>query len=159
MTIRNPAEIRGFLRPGQVLMGLDPGTRTIGVAVSDSRLMLASPLTTIKRTKFSKDAEALRRLARERDAGAMVIGLPLEMDGTEGRRAQAAREFGRILGDALALPVLYQDERLSTAAVERTLIGEADLSRGKRAEVVDRAAAAYILQGVLDRLYVAGGTA
>ena len=135
------------------LFGLDLGTKTIGVAVSDVTRLIASPLVLIRKTKFTAEAEELFRLMVGRGASAVVIGLPVNMDGSEGPRAQSARAFGRnLLRLKPELTVSYWDERLSTAAVNRMLIDDADLSRAKRAEVVDRTAAAYILQGALDRL-------
>ncbi len=133
------------------LIGLDLGTKTIGVAVSDVERRIASPVETIRREKFTADVQKLTMITKAQEAFALVIGLPLNMDGTEGPRAQATRSFVRNLDAHLKLPVIYWDERLSTAAVTRTLI-EQDASRAKRAEVVDRMAAAYILQGALDRL-------
>jgi len=133
------------------LMGLDLGTKTIGLALSDVERRLASPLDTIKRVKFSQDAEALLRRAQDFDVQALIFGLPLNMDGTAGPRAQATRAFMRNLRRLTPLPFAFWDERLSTAAVTRELIAQ-DASRAKRAEVVDRMAAAYILQGALDRL-------
>lgn len=134
-----------------VLLGLDLGTKTIGLGISDSSLTIASPLLTIARTKFKADAAELLALAAKNDVNGLVIGLPKNMDNTEGPRAQATRAFVRNLAALTALPMLYWDERLSTAAAERTLI-EADTSRRRRAEVIDKMAAAYILQGLLDRL-------
>lgn len=139
------------LPPAAVLFGLDLGTKTIGVALSDLSRRFASPLTTIIRKKFTPDAEALAALIAEHRPAALVIGLPLNMDGSEGPRAQATRAFIRNLAPRLDLPVVFWDERLSTVAVTRTLI-EADTSRKKRAELVDKMAAAFILQGALDRL-------
>ena len=133
------------------LIGLDLGTKTIGVAVSDVERRIASPVETIRREKFTADVQKLATITKTQEAFALVIGLPLNMDGTEGPRAQATRSFVRNLDANLKLPVIYWDERLSTAAVTRTLI-EQDASRAKRAEVVDRMAAAYILQGALDRI-------
>ncbi len=133
------------------LIGLDLGTKTIGVAVSDVERHIASPVETIRRERFTADVQRLATIAKAQEAFAMVIGLPLNMDGTEGPRAQATRTFVRNLAQHMSLPVIFQDERLSTAAVTRTLI-EQDASRAKRAEVVDRMAAAYILQGALDRM-------
>lgn len=133
------------------LMGLDLGVKTIGLALSDVERRLASPLDTIRRVKFSQDAELLLKRAAEFEICAFVAGLPLNMDGSEGPRAQATRAFMRNLAKLSATPYLYWDERLSTAAVTRELIAQ-DASRAKRAEVVDRMAAAYILQGALDRL-------
>lgn len=143
----------------QRLMGLDLGTKTIGLAVSDLGLSIATPLETIKRKKFTPDAEYLLALCKEHTIGGLVIGLPLNMDGTEGPRAQATRAFVRNLNRLSPLPVCFWDERLSTVAVTRTLL-EADTSRAKRAEVVDKMAASFILQGALDRLtYLAGNGA
>lgn len=133
------------------LLGVDLGAKTIGLALSDVERRLASPFETIRRTKFSKDAARLVELVRAFEAAALVVGLPLNMDGSSGPRAQATRAFVRNLGDLIAIPFVFWDERLSTAAVTRSLI-EQDVSRSRRAEVVDRMAAAYILQGALDRL-------
>jgi len=133
------------------LLGLDLGTKTIGVAVSDPDRKLAAPVFTIARARFASDAERLLELAAERRAVGFVLGLPLNMDGSEGPRAQATRAFARNLAKLTALPIALWDERLSTAAVERVLI-EADASRRKRKAVIDQHAAAYILQGALDRL-------
>jgi putative Holliday junction resolvase len=131
------------------LLGLDLGTKTIGVAVSDVERRIASPLETIRRTKFSADAARLVEIVAAQQAAALVLGLPLNMDGTEGPRCQATRAFARNLAPMIAAPILFWDERLSTAAVTRSLIAQ-DASRAKRANVVDRMAAAYILQGALD---------
>jgi putative holliday junction resolvase len=133
------------------LMGLDLGTKTIGLGLSDVERRLASPLDTIRRVKFSADADALLKRAADFEIAAFVMGLPLNMDGTEGPRVQATRAFMRNLAPRCDRPFVYWDERLSTAAVTRELIAQ-DASRAKRAEVVDRMAAAYILQGALDRL-------
>jgi putative holliday junction resolvase len=137
---------------GRPLVGLDLGEKTIGVAVSDATWMIASPLETIRRTQFTKDAEALFKLMAGREAEGVVIGLPVNMDGTEGPRCQSARAFGRNLLRLRDLPVAFWDERLSSAAVNRMLIDEMDMTRARRAELVDKMAAAYILQGALDRL-------
>jgi putative holliday junction resolvase len=139
------------LRARQRLIGVDLGTKTIGLALSDVERRIATPLETIRRTKFTADAARLVALADQFDVAALVIGLPLNMDGSEGARVQATRAFVRNLGALLSRPFVYWDERLSTAAVTRSLIAQ-DASRAKRAEVVDRMAAAYILQGALDRL-------
>lgn len=133
------------------LMGLDLGTRTIGVAISDGLRMTASPIETIKRVKFTQDAERLARLVADNAVTGIVVGLPLNMDGTEGPRAQSTRAFVRNLKQKIDLPMVFWDERLSTMAVTRTML-EADLSRARQAEVVDKLAASYILQGALDRL-------
>jgi len=144
-------ELAALLPPKGRLMGLDLGTKTIGLALSDVERRLASPLDTIGRAKFSRDAAALLKRAADFDICALVVGLPLNMDGTEGPRAQATRAFMRNLSKLASLPFAFWDERLSTAAVTRELIAQ-NASRAKRAEVVDRMAAAYILQGALDRL-------
>jgi len=133
------------------LIGLDLGSKTIGVAASDPDRRLAAPVETISRKRFAADAARLIALARERSAVGFVLGLPLNMDGSEGPRAQATRAFARNLAALTDLPIAFWDERLSTAAVERALI-EADASRAKRKAVIDQHAAAYILQGALDRL-------
>jgi putative Holliday junction resolvase len=133
------------------LIGVDLGTRTIGLAVSDIERRISTPLETIKREKFSKDAARMIDIAGKQGAAAFIIGLPLNMDGSEGPRAQSTRAFIRNCGPLTALPFVFWDERLSTAAVTRALIDQ-DASRARRAEVVDRMAAAYILQGALDRL-------
>jgi putative holliday junction resolvase len=139
------------LRRGQRLIGLDLGSKTIGVALSDVEFRIATAKETIKRLKFRDDAARLAKLSTEHDVAALVIGLPLNMDGSEGPRAQATRAFVRNLAGPLPLPVVLWDERLSTAAAERALI-EQDMSRAKRGAVIDAAAAAYILQGALDRM-------
>ena len=139
------------LPPKAPLMGLDLGTRTIGLAISDIGRQIATPLRTIARTKFTADAKALLAEAETHQVAALVLGLPLNMDGSEGPRVQATRAFARSLAGLTSLPIFFWDERLSTAAVTRTLIA-ADTSRKRRDEVVDKMAAAYILQGVLDRL-------
>ncbi len=142
--------------PGTPWLGLDLGEKTIGVAASDATRIIASPLVLIRKTKFTQDAEAVLRLMDERRASGLVIGLPLNMDGSEGPRAQSCRAFARNLQRLREVPVAFQDERLSTTAVERFLIDELDLTRKRRAGVVDRTAAAWILQGALDRLRDAG---
>jgi putative Holliday junction resolvase len=140
-----------LLPPRGVLIGLDLGTKTIGVATSDPDRRLATAVTTIGRKKFSTDAEQLLKLAAERQAVGFVLGLPLNMDGSEGPRAQSTRAFGRNLTALTPLPIALWDERLSTSAVERELIA-ADASRAKRKAVIDQHAAVFILQGALDRL-------
>jgi putative Holliday junction resolvase len=139
------------LSTGQRLLGLDVGTKTIGVALSDPLRMVASPFETIRRGKFVPDAEHLREVAREYGVGAIVIGLPVSMDGSEGPRCQSVRQFARNLDKILPLPMAFWDERMSTAAVERQMIAH-DMTRKRRAEIIDRVAAAYILQGFLDWL-------
>ncbi len=144
-------ELAQLHQHGQRLLGLDLGTKTIGIAVSDGMLQIAASLETIQRTKFSKDVERLLELSGQNKVCALVIGLPLNMDGSEGPRAQATRAFVRNLVRLTDLPVVLWDERLSTVAAERVMI-EADMSRKKRAAKIDAAAAAFILQGVLDRI-------
>lgn len=133
------------------LIGLDPGTKTIGVAVSDATRFIATPLETVAKKTFTQDSARLLDIIAARSLGAIVIGLPLNMDGTAGPRVQATRAFARNLARVTALPIGYWDERLSTAAVERMMIAQ-DASRQKRAAVIDSMAAAYILQGMLDWL-------
>ena len=145
------AEIAGHLPPRGGLIGLDLGTKTIGVASSDPQRRLATGVETIARKTFSLDAKRLLALADERRTAGFVLGLPINMDGSEGPRAQSARAFARNLAKLTALPIGLWDERLSTAAVERELIA-ADANRKQRAAVIDQHAAAYILQGALDRL-------
>jgi putative Holliday junction resolvase len=135
------------------LVGLDLGEKTIGVAVSDLSLTVASPLELIRKTKFTDDAKALFKLMESRGAGGIVIGLPVNMDGTEGPRCQSSRAFARnLLRLRDDLPIAFWDERMSSMAINRMLIDEADMNRARRAEVVDKAAAGWILQGALDRL-------
>jgi putative Holliday junction resolvase len=141
----------GDLPVMQAMMGLDLGTKTIGVAVSDGMQSVATPLETIKRKKFSQDAARVLEIIDDRAIGAIVLGLPLNMDGTEGPRAQSTRAFARNLEKLTPLPITFWDERLSTVAAERALL-EGDTSRKRRSEVIDHVAASYILQGVLDRL-------
>ncbi|MDP8919072.1 MAG: Holliday junction resolvase RuvX [Pseudomonadota bacterium] len=131
-------------------MGVDLGTKTIGLALSDVELRIATPLETIKRVKFTPDVGRIKELVARYEVGGLVFGLPLNMDGTEGPRSQATRAFVRNLKPLLPLPILFWDERMSTMVVTRTLL-DADASRAKRAEAVDKMAAAYILQGALDR--------
>jgi len=152
MPIVDVADLPAHLARGERLLGLDLGSKTIGLALSDPGLSLASPVETIRRTKFTRDAEALEALMAERGVGGLVLGLPVSMDGSEGPRCQSTRQFAANLLARHDWPLAFWDERLSTAAVERVLVDEADLSRRRRAQVVDRMAAAYILQGALDRL-------
>lgn len=151
----SPTELIAALAPGQRLMGLDLGSKTIGLALGDSGHKIATPFDTIRRKKFGLDAAALAEIIAAENIGGLVMGLPLNMDGSEGPRVQATQAFLRNLAnlpDFPALPALLWDERLSTAAVERTLL-EADTSRAKRADVIDKMAAAYILQGAIDAHY------
>ena len=155
MTERAPLEsvaaLAATLGPAQRLIGLDVGAKTIGIAFSDVGRVVATPRETIRRRKFAQDAETLRRLIEANDVGGLVIGLPINMDGSEGPRCQSVRQFAANLLATIDIPVVFWDERLSTVAAERALI-EADVSRKRRAEVVDKMAAAYILQGALDRM-------
>jgi putative Holliday junction resolvase len=156
MPILDLATIPAALPASAPLAGLDLGTKTIGVAVSDTSLMIASPLALIRRTKFTEDVETLFRLMASRSGSGgtfgLVIGLPVNMDGTEGPKCQSVRAFARHLLRLKDLPIAFWDERLSSSAVNRVLIGEADASRGRRADLVDKMAAAWILQGALDRI-------
>ena len=151
MAIRNIFELKSLIRPGDRLLGLDVGSKTIGLAIADSTLTIATPHETIRRTKFAKDAEALLKVVDGRQVGALVVGLPLNMDGSEGPRCQSVRQFATNLLGKRDLEIAFWDERLSTAAVTRTLL-DADASRKRRAELVDKMAAAYILQGALDMI-------
>lgn len=144
-------ELASRLRGNARLLGLDVGTKTIGMALSDLTRSVATPYDTIRRTKFTQDVHELRKVIEQNQVSGVVIGLPVNMDGSEGPRAQSARAFARNLSAHLDLPLVFWDERLSTVAAERTLL-EADASRRKRAGVIDKMAAAYILQGALDRL-------
>lgn len=153
MPVVDLLDLPAALPPRTPVVGLDPGEKTIGVAVSDLTLSIASPLALIRRRKFTEEAGELFALMAGRGAGGLVVGLPVNMDATEGPRCQSNRALARnLLRLRPELPIAFWDERLSTAAVERMLIGEADMTRARRAEVVDKTAAAYILQGALDRL-------
>jgi putative Holliday junction resolvase len=153
MPVLDLIDLPQALPPLTPVVGLDLGTRTIGVAVSDIGRVIASPLELIRKTQFTKDAQALFGLMKSRGAAGLIIGLPVNMDGSEGPRSQSSRAFGRnVLRLDPKLAIAFWDERLSTAAVNRMLISEADMTRARRAYVVDKAAAAYILQGALDRL-------
>ncbi len=151
MALCNPAELAAVLTPDARLLGLDLGSKTIGLALSDPRRTIATPLNTLKRQKFTKDAAALCTIIDAENVGGLVLGLPVNMDGSEGPRCQSTRQFAANLLEKKDIPITLWDERLSTAAVTRTLIA-ADTSRKRRGEVVDKLAAAYILQGLLDRL-------
>jgi putative Holliday junction resolvase len=150
MPLFNLKDLRVALRPNERLIGLDPGSRTIGVALSDVRLLLASPYGTIRRGKLRDNAGEILVMARKEGAGGVVVGLPLSMDGTVGPAAQAARDWTLAVSDATGLPAAVWDERLSSVAMNRFLVEEADLSRDRRAKVIDRMAAAYMLQAALD---------
>jgi putative Holliday junction resolvase len=154
MPLVDLVDLAAAMPPGGRVLGIDQGDKTLGLAISDSALKVASPLTTLKRGKIGEDAAALGQLCAERSVGALVIGLPINMDGIEGPRCQSVRQFARNLIEiaGFTLPIAFWDERLSTAAVERLLVAEADMTRKRRAAVVDKMAAAYILQGALDAL-------
>ena len=151
MIFEDISEMAAALPAMGALAGLDLGTKTIGVAVSDGMRQVASPITVIRRQKFTLDAEALLKIVTDRGLTGLVLGLPRNMDGSEGPRAQSTRAFARNLSRLTELPIGYWDERLSTVAAERALL-EGDTSRKRRAEVIDQVAAGYILQGALDRL-------
>ena len=152
MAVLDLLELPAALPAMTPVVGLDLGEKTIGVAVSDATRMVATPLELIRKTKFTDDAKALLRLMESRGATGIVIGLPVNMDGTEGPRCQSSRAFARNILRLRDLPIAFWDERMSTMAINRMLIAEADMNRARRAEVVDKAAAAWILQGALDRL-------
>ena len=152
MAVLDLTDLPGALPTHAPLVGLDLGEKTIGVAVSDTSRMIATPMALIRKTKFTEDVAALFALMAERGAAGMVIGLPVNMDGTEGPRCQSVRAFARHVLRLRDMPIAFWDERLSSAAVNRMLIGEADVTRARRGELVDKAAAAWILQGALDRL-------
>lgn len=151
----NIEDFAAALPPMQALMGLDLGTKTIGVAVSDGMRSVATPLETVKRKKFGVDAERLQTLIAGRRVGGLILGLPRNMDGSEGPRCQSTRAFARNFAALCDGPIGYWDERLSTVAAEKALL-EADTTRKRRAEVIDHVAASYILQGALDRLRFLG---
>lgn len=152
MALFNLTELRSRVPPGQRLIGIDPGAKTVGLALSDVNLTLASPYASLKRGKLKDVAAEIGRLARKEGAGGLVAGFPLSLDGSMGPAAQAARDWALALSEATGLPAAMQDERLSSSAVNRFLVQEADISRRRRAESVDRAAAAWILQSALDYL-------
>ena len=151
MPVVELTSLKGTLAPRARLMGLDVGSKTIGLAISDSAFAVASPLMTLKRVKFAADAAKLREIATERGIGALIVGLPVAMDGSEGSRCQSVRQFATNLLAFLDLPLAFWDERFSTIGAERPL-RDAEMSHRRRAEVIDKMAAAYILQGALDRL-------
>jgi putative Holliday junction resolvase len=151
MPLCNPAELKPLLAAGTRLLGLDVGTKTIGMALSDTTHLIATPFDTIRRTRFRDDLKRMLDEIARHKVGGIVIGLPLALDGRDSPRTQGVRQFAKNLMAQTALPIAFWDERLSTAAVERGMI-EGDLSRRRRAELIDKAAAAYILQGLLDNL-------
>lgn len=145
-------DIKAALTPGQRLLGLDIGAKTIGLALSDASLLIASPAETIRRVKFTQDADRLGQVIDANQVGGLILGLPVSMDGSEGPACQSVRQFAQNLAAKIDIAIGFWDERLSTSAVERVLIEVADLSRKRRAQVIDKVAAAYILQGALDAL-------
>lgn len=149
MSDRKPSEVLSALAPGMRVLGLDLGTRTIGLALSDVGRMIATPYETVKRTKLRADLARLAEITAKEGVGAFVLGLPVHMDGTEGKRCQATRQFARDLTAAIALPVVFWDERLTTFEAESLLI-EGGVRRARRKDVIDKVAAAVILQGALD---------
>jgi putative Holliday junction resolvase len=151
MIFEDIADFAAALVPMRALIGLDLGEKTIGVAVSDGMLSVATPLETVRRTKFTRDAARLQEIITDRRIGGVILGLPRNMDGSEGPRCQSTRAFARNFDRLGDLPIGFWDERLSTVAAEKALL-EADTTRKRRAEVIDHVAASYILQGVLDRL-------
>jgi putative Holliday junction resolvase len=152
MPIVDLQSIKLHLSSNQSLLGLDLGRKTIGLAISDSTLMIASPIETIKRTKFTADAKQLLNIHTNRNIGGWVLGMPVEMDGFEGARCQSTRQFSDSFMEFSDIPIAFWDERLSSSAVNRFLISEADMTRKRRGQVVDKMAAGYILQGALDFL-------
>ena len=153
MIVQDIIDLAENLAKGERLLGLDVGAKTVGLALSDRGLAVASPFETLRRGKLGDDVAALGAICRDRTVGGLVIGLPVNMDGSEGPRCQSVRQFAANLAErGLDLPAAFWDERLSTAAVERLLIAEADMTRRRRGQVVDKMAAAYILQGALDAL-------
>ena len=157
MAIRKLADLPARLAPDSRLLGIDLGDRTIGLALSDATRMIATPMETIRRGKFTRDAERLAALIAEHDVGALVVGLPINMDGSEGPRCQSVRQFAANILERMEIDIAFWDERLSTAAVTRTML-EADLSRARQKRAVDKMAAAYIPQGALDFLRHRGDT-
>ncbi len=152
MPIVSIKDFKTELKTGQCLLGIDLGSTTIGMAISDTNLIIASPLHTIKRGKLKTDLKELVSIIEERDIGGIVIGLPISMNGQEGPRCQATRQFAKNILNIFEFLIAFWDERLSTAAVKRVLVEEADITRKRQSEVIDKVAAAYILQGALDAL-------
>ena len=150
MSILSTTEFKQSVNQGQRIMGLDLGTKTIGVALSDVSHMIASPLETVRRKKFRDDSARLQNITEEHEVGGILLGLPVSVDGTEGPRCQSTRAFADNMLGVLDIPVTFWDERLSTSAVERMLVNDVDMTRKRRGEVIDKLAAVYILQGFLD---------
>ena len=152
MLVPSASEFAALLPPEARLLGLDVGEKTIGLALSDARRTIASPLSTIERSKFSKDIEALKKIIADHAVGGLVIGYPVNMDGSLGPRTQSIRTFAAHLQKPIDLPMLLWDERMSTMVVERVML-DADLSRQRRQQLVDKLAASYMLQGFLDSIH------
>ncbi|MXV35885.1 MULTISPECIES: Holliday junction resolvase RuvX [unclassified Saccharibacter] len=150
MPLFNPHELRAQLKSSQTVLGIDPGSRQLGIALSDISLMLASPLITIKRGKMANNAKEINTLCQTHNVGALVVGLPISLDGSFGPAARAASDWTQAIAERLSLPAALWDERLSSSAVNRFLINEADMTRKRRGEVVDKMAASYTLQAWLD---------
>lgn len=150
MTTTEINKIRDSLKAGQRLLGLDIGSKTIGLALSDISILIATPAKTIWRKKFTQDVRQIKEIIKVQEVGGLIIGLPISMDGTEGPSCQSVYDFARNITEHINVPIAFWDERLSTAAVERVLIKEADMPRKRRSQVVDKMAAAYILQGAID---------
>ncbi|MBT5430238.1 MAG: Holliday junction resolvase RuvX [Rhodospirillaceae bacterium] len=148
----NISDLRDTLKPFERLMGLDVGSKTIGLALSNSDINISVGIDTIRRKKFRDDCETLTKIINNRSVGGLVIGLPLSMDGNEGPACQSIRQFGANIIEQIPIGITFWDERLSTSAIERFLIKEVDMTRNKRSEVIDKLAATYILQGALDAL-------
>ena len=148
----NISDLRDTLKPSERLMGLDVGSKTIGLALSNSDINISVGIDTIRRKKFRDDCETLTKIINNRSVGGLVIGLPLSMDGNEGPVCQSIRQFGSNIIEQIPIGITFWDERLSTSAIERFLIKEVDMTRNKRSEVIDKLAATYILQGALDAL-------
>jgi len=144
--------IKDSLKPGQRLLGLDIGSKTIGLALSDVFIMIATPTKTIRRKKFTQDVQQLKNIIEAEEVGGLILGLPVSMDGTEGPSCQSVYDFARNIAEHIDIPLSFWDERLSTAAVNRVLIKEADMTRKRRSQVVDKMAAAYMLQGAIDAI-------
>lgn len=150
--VNSPTELKQALNQNSSIAGLDLGDKTIGIAISDISLIIASPYKTIKRQSFDKDISTLKQIIKEKEVGGIVIGLPIQMNGLEGNRAEKTRKFIEKLLAKVSIPVLFWDERFSSVAMEKILITEADMSRKKRKQVIDKTAAAFFLQGVLDAI-------
>ncbi len=152
MAIEKIKDLKSRIEPGQRVLGVDLGRKTIGLAVSDTKLVVASPLTVIRRSRFVKDMKELTKIIKNEFVGGLIIGLPIDLNGNEGARCQSTRQFAFNFLQITNLPISFWDERFSTAAVERILVSEVDMSRARRAQVIDKMAAAFILQGALDSI-------